>query len=49
MAHHGFITGYPDKGFHPGDKITRAQMATLMSRASVRDLPYLAGIPGHSS
>jgi len=28
------LQGYPDKGFHPGDTITRGQMAALMDRAS---------------
>lgn len=34
----GILQGYPDKGFHPEDTMTRGQMATLMDRAS----PYFS-------
>lgn len=34
MTQQGVLTGYPDGNFHPEDDITRAQMATLMSRIS---------------
>jgi hypothetical protein len=28
----GFIEGYPDSTFHPNDRITRQEMAMLLSR-----------------
>lgn len=34
MTQHGIIQGYPDGLFHPGESITRAQMAILMDKAS---------------
>lgn len=35
MAGYGILQGYPDGLFHPADKITRAQMAVIMDRASL--------------
>ena len=34
MARYGILQGYPDGLYHPAERITRAQMAVIMDRAS---------------
>lgn len=41
----GWITGYPDGGFHPEDTLTRCQLVTIINRATGRsaDAAYING------
>ncbi len=47
MTGYGLLQGYPDGLFHPADKITRAQMAAIMDRASsyLEDGAVVASLP----